>query len=83
MTKKQIGSSKNIEMLGLDDPPLLKIAQLKIQFVFIQPNFVNNLSDFTNFGELRNFLGCRGSAGGGGGGKRKSAPGRQKPSLRL
>ena len=32
-------------MLGPDDPPLLKIAQLKI--------FVNNLSDFANFGELK------------------------------
>ena len=33
--KKQIRSSKNMEILGPDDPPTLKIAQLKIWFVSI------------------------------------------------
>ena len=56
-----------MEMLGPDGPPLLKIGQLKIKFVFKSPNFVNNLSDFANFGELQIFWGDRGA-------KRKSAP---------
>ena len=33
--KKQMQSLKNMEMFGPDGPPLLKIAQQKILFVFI------------------------------------------------
>ena len=69
-----------MEMLGPDGPPLLKIAQLKIEFVCILPNFLNNLSDFANFCELKNFVGVSGGGGAGGGAQNGSLrPGRQNP----
>ena len=63
-----------MEMLGPDGPPILKIAQLKIQFVCILPIFKNNFSDFANFGELQIFWGVGGGGRRGEGAKRKSAP---------